>query len=163
MNCSALVPSRRVWRVFSCCGFWRLVLVGCLRCSKICLKTTLTFLTRDDWGVSWYILICFDSAQMDLQICDLEALVDDAENWLRQNNLVFYRLPDPTTSATFVRCEESTIPHCSGHLNLTLNLKETERAHRLGHHKATLRRSIIVKFTSTKTKEFILSSGYRFY
>lgn len=108
-------------------------------------------------------MICFDSAQVDLQICDLEALVDDAETWLRQNNLVFYRLPDLTTSATFVRCEKSTIPHCSGHLNLALDPKETERAPQHGHHKATLRRPIIVKFTLTKTKEFILSNGYRFY
>lgn len=48
---------------------------------------------------------------------------------------------------------------CSEHLNVKIDPKEVERAHRLGRYKPGQHRPVIVKFTSFKTKETILSNG----
>ncbi|XP_077528536.1 uncharacterized protein LOC144140913 [Haemaphysalis longicornis] len=89
----------------------------------------------------------------------LEARFDDAENRSRRNNLIFYGLPDTNHSETFSESEELIMSLCSEHLNVEIDPKELERAHRLGRHKPGQNRPVIVKFTSFKTKETILSNG----
>lgn len=100
-----------------------------------------------------------NNVEMARQICDMEARVDDAENRSRRNNLIFYGLPDPNPSEKFPDSEEIIINHCRDHLNLTLDPKLIERAHRLGRHRHDHQRPIIAKFTFFKTKEEILSNG----
>uniref|UniRef100_A0A6M2CRQ2 Putative endonuclease-reverse transcriptase n=1 Tax=Rhipicephalus microplus TaxID=6941 RepID=A0A6M2CRQ2_RHIMP len=89
----------------------------------------------------------------------LEARFDDAENRSQRNNLIFYGLPDTNHSETFSESEELIVSLCSKHLNIKIDTKEVERAHRLGRHKPGQHRPVIVKFTSFKTKETILSNG----
>ncbi|XP_077537499.1 uncharacterized protein LOC144149692 [Haemaphysalis longicornis] len=89
----------------------------------------------------------------------LEARFDDAENRWRRNNLIFYGLPDTNHSETFSESEELIKSLCSEHLNVEIDPKELERAHRLGRHKPGQNRPVIVKFTSFKTNETILSNG----
>ncbi|XP_049268747.1 uncharacterized protein LOC125757325 [Rhipicephalus sanguineus] len=89
----------------------------------------------------------------------LEARFEDAENRSRRNNLLFHGLPDTNHSETFSESEGLIMNLCSEHLNIKIDPKEIERAHRLGRYKAGLQRPIIVRFTSFKTKEVILSNG----
>ncbi|XP_077516762.1 uncharacterized protein LOC144127737 [Amblyomma americanum] len=90
---------------------------------------------------------------------DLEARFDDAENRSRRCNLIFYGLFDPTPSESFADSEEVIIRHCSDQLDLSLDSKDIERAHRLGRHNTERQRPIIIKFASFKTKQMILSNG----
>ncbi|XP_077504954.1 uncharacterized protein LOC144114839 [Amblyomma americanum] len=92
----------------------------------------------------------------------LEARLDDAENRSRRNNLLFYGLPDTNPTETYSLTEDLIIRHCSDHLDTQLSPNDIERAHRLGRHSKDRKRPIIVKFTSFKTKESILSKGSKF-
>ncbi|XP_077513342.1 uncharacterized protein LOC144124483 [Amblyomma americanum] len=89
----------------------------------------------------------------------LEARLDDAENRSRRNNLLFYGLPDTNPTETYSLTEDLIIRHCSDHLDTQLSPNNIERAHRLGRHSKDRKGPIIVKFTSFKTKESILSKG----
>ncbi|XP_077485847.1 uncharacterized protein LOC144096897 [Amblyomma americanum] len=93
------------------------------------------------------------------QVRDLEARFDDAENRSRRCNLIFYGLSDSTPSESFADSEEVIIRHCSDQLDVSLDSKDIERAHRLGCHNTERQRPIIVKFASFKTKQMILSNG----
>ena len=103
-----------------------------------------------------------DSERTAQLIHKLEARVDDAENRSRRNNLVFYGLPDPSASEPSSDSEKIILNHCSDYLNVRLEPKEIERAHRIGRHSCNRKRPIIVKFVSYKTKEAVLSKGRNF-
>ncbi|XP_037574056.2 uncharacterized protein LOC119456399 [Dermacentor silvarum] len=103
------------------------------------------------------------TAQVATVVHKLETRIDDAENQSRRNNLIFYGLPESTGSETFAQTEQRIIKHCQDHLNICIEPKEIERAHRLGHRTDTNRhRPIIAKFTFHKTKELVLSNGRKF-
>ncbi|XP_037570592.1 uncharacterized protein LOC119452704 [Dermacentor silvarum] len=103
--------------------------------------------------------ICANATQTAKDIREIEARLDDAENRSRRNNLIFYNIADNNKSETYAESEETVLRLCRDHLNITIDPKEIERAHRLGRHSAGRVRPIIVKFTFFKTKEFILSNG----
>ncbi|XP_075533967.1 uncharacterized protein LOC142567674 [Dermacentor variabilis] len=103
------------------------------------------------------------TAQVATVVHRLETRIDDAENQSRRNNLIFYGLPESTGSEAFAQTEQLMIKHCHDHLNISIELKEIERAHRLGHRTGSNRhRPVIAKFTFHKTKELILSNGRKF-
>ncbi|XP_075530989.1 uncharacterized protein LOC142564055 [Dermacentor variabilis] len=93
------------------------------------------------------------------RISELEARMDDAENRSRRNNLIFYGIPDPSSSETFAETEKLVANLCRDNLQLTLEPRDIERAHRLGRPSAGRCRPIIVKLASHKTKAAILSNG----
>nr|XP_050024897.1 uncharacterized protein LOC126519313 [Dermacentor andersoni] len=93
------------------------------------------------------------------RISELEARMDDAENRSRRNNLIFYGIPDPSSSETFAETEQLVANLCRDNLQVTLEPRDIERAHRLGRPSAGRCRPIIVKLASHKTKAAILSNG----
>lgn len=95
-------------------------------------------------------------------INQLELRLDDAENRSRRNNLIFYGLADPSAKETYAESEKLVIGHCRDNLEMAVDPKEIERAHRLGRHDPNRPRPIIVKFSSFKTKDAILSQGPKF-
>ncbi|XP_040356419.1 uncharacterized protein LOC121046346 [Ixodes scapularis] len=103
-----------------------------------------------------------ETAQTARLVCGLEARFDDAENHSRRNNLIFYGIPNATGPETFAQSEQLVIRHCRDHSNITIDPKEIERAHRLGHHTSDRPRPAIVKFTFYKTKYTILTNGRKF-
>ncbi|XP_077484391.1 uncharacterized protein LOC144094321 [Amblyomma americanum] len=100
-----------------------------------------------------------DAATSASQISNLESRVDDAENRSRSNNLLFYGLPDTSSKETSSESEELVTRLCSENLDITIDPKEIERAHRLGRHSSERCRPIIVKFTFHKTEESILKNA----
>ncbi|XP_077507280.1 uncharacterized protein LOC144116387 [Amblyomma americanum] len=100
-----------------------------------------------------------DTSNVARIIQELETRIEDAENRSRRNNLIFYGIPDTTDSETWAESEKLIIDVCRNNLQITVEPHEIERAHRLGRHSQDKNRPIIVKFTSSKTKESILSNG----
>lgn len=92
-------------------------------------------------------------------IANIEARIDDAENRARRNNLIFFSIPDPSAPESAAQAEERIIWLCAEQLNVTVNLEEIERAHRLGRHSNNRHHPIILKFALFKAKEKILSNG----
>lgn len=99
------------------------------------------------------------TGQVTHRMCDIEERLDDLENRSRRNNLIFYGLPDTNPKETYAQSEQIIINHCLKSFCLTVEPKEIERAHRLGRYTANRQRPIIVKLSSFKTKESILSNG----
>ncbi|XP_050033107.3 uncharacterized protein [Dermacentor andersoni] len=97
--------------------------------------------------------------QAIFRISELEARIDDAENRSRRDNLIFYGIPDPSSSETTADSERLIVELCRDRLQLTIDPKEIERAHRIGRHSPNHSRPLIAKFTFHKTKVNILSSG----
>ncbi|XP_077496486.1 uncharacterized protein LOC144107366 [Amblyomma americanum] len=100
-----------------------------------------------------------DTSNVARIIQELETRIEDAENRSRRNNLIFYGIPDTTDSETWAESEKLIIDVCRNNLQITVEPHEIERAHRLGRHSQDKNRPIIVKFTSSKTKESLLSNG----
>ncbi|XP_077528899.1 uncharacterized protein LOC144141207 [Haemaphysalis longicornis] len=92
-------------------------------------------------------------------VSELKAKLDDAETRSRRNNLIFYNLPDPNPAETNAESEGLIIRHCLEHLQVAIDPKEIDRAHRLGRHAANRHRPIIAKFTFHKTKETVLTNA----
>nr|XP_054917232.1 uncharacterized protein LOC126544205 [Dermacentor andersoni] len=86
----------------------------------------------------------------------LASRLDDLEDRSRRHNLLFFGIPDGV-SETWTQSEEHICELLSRHLNLRITDGTVERAHRLGAYVANKTRPIIVKFSSFKTKESILS------
>ncbi|XP_070384743.1 uncharacterized protein [Dermacentor albipictus] len=86
----------------------------------------------------------------------LASRLDDLEDRSRRHNLLFFGIPD-SVSETWTQSEEHICELLSRHLNLRITDGMVERAHRLGAYVANKTRPIIVKFSSFKTKESILS------
>uniref|UniRef100_L7LVD0 Putative tick transposon n=1 Tax=Rhipicephalus pulchellus TaxID=72859 RepID=L7LVD0_RHIPC len=99
-----------------------------------------------------------DNEKTLCRVSDLESRFDDAENRSRRNNLIFYGIPD-STSEPRAHPEETIIQLCSERLNISLDTKEIERAHRLGRYNTGRNRPIIVRFSAFKTKEAILTNA----
>ncbi|XP_037582579.1 uncharacterized protein LOC119466154 [Dermacentor silvarum] len=99
--------------------------------------------------------------QAIFRIYELEARIDDAENRSRRDNLIFYGIPEPSGSETTADCERLIVDLCRDKLQLMIDPKEIERAHRIGRHSPNHSRPVIAKFTFHKTKVNILSNGRR--
>ncbi|XP_037515775.1 uncharacterized protein LOC119392946 [Rhipicephalus sanguineus] len=97
--------------------------------------------------------------QTACRIAALEGRIDDAENRSRQNNLIFYGIPDPSASETFAESEHLVVNLCRDNLQVHLEPRDIERAHRLGRHSVGRCRPIIAKIALHKTKTAILSNG----
>lgn len=94
---------------------------------------------------------------MTRRIVELESRFDDAENRSRRDNLIFYGISDTSSTETFAESEQLVIELCRDKLQINVNTREIERAHRLGRFSQHGCRPIIVKFSSHKTKSMILS------
>ncbi|XP_077506914.1 uncharacterized protein LOC144116110 [Amblyomma americanum] len=99
------------------------------------------------------------TARTTHQLSEIDTRLDDLENRSRRNNLVFYGLPDPNEKESYDQSEKIIIQHCLDSLNLVIDPKDIERAHRLGRHSIDRHRPIIVKLSAFKTKGVILSNG----
>lgn len=71
------------------------------------------------------------STENTAQINALSARVNDAENRSRRNNLVFYSLEDKDKE-TWSDSENIIIAHINQYLDIQLEPRDIERAHRLG-------------------------------
>ncbi|KAH9378173.1 hypothetical protein HPB48_013281 [Haemaphysalis longicornis] len=100
-----------------------------------------------------------DTTETNGLVSEFEAKLDDAENRSRRNTLIFYNLPDPNPAETNAEAEGLIIRHCVEHLQVAIDPKEIDRAHRLGRHAANRPRPIIGKFTFHKTKETVLTNA----
>lgn len=98
------------------------------------------------------------TAQNSEQIAELACSIDDSNDRARRNNLIFYGHKD-SERETWARSEELIIDHCQATLNVTINPRDIERAHRLGTFQPSKDRPIIVKFTHFKDKDRILSNA----
>ncbi|XP_037528633.1 uncharacterized protein LOC119405878 [Rhipicephalus sanguineus] len=103
-----------------------------------------------------------DCTQTAGLVCNIEARLDEAENHSRRNNLIFYGVPETNTKESFAQSEQLIIDICRNNLDVNVDPKEIDRAHRLGKFSQNRRRPIIVKFTFHKTKSAILSCGRKF-
>ncbi|XP_050023709.2 uncharacterized protein [Dermacentor andersoni] len=99
------------------------------------------------------------TGQLTHRMCDIEERLDDLENRSRRNNLIFYGFPDTNPKETYVQSEQIIVSHCLERFGLIVEPKDIERAHRLGRYTTNRKRPIIVKLSSFKTKESILSNG----
>lgn len=97
---------------------------------------------------------------MTEQIHTLESRCEDAENRMRRSNLVFYGHADKQNE-TWAQSEKLVLDMCSRNLGLSLQSSFVERAHRLGRFNNNKTRPIIVKLSSTKHKDGILSACYK--
>lgn len=95
-----------------------------------------------------------NTTELTHRVYDIDGRLDVIENRSRSDNLIFYNLPDTNPKETYTQ-------HCLERLQLTIEPKDIERAHRLGRHTNNNKRPIIVKFSSFKTKESILSNGLK--
>lgn len=92
------------------------------------------------------------------EIAGLKASHDDTENRLRRNNLLFFGIGD-TSAESWNDSEEKIKAFCSSKLNVNIEPRSVERAHRLGRFATGKTRPIIVKLCNYKDKEKILASG----
>ncbi|XP_075550760.1 uncharacterized protein LOC142584539 [Dermacentor variabilis] len=92
-------------------------------------------------------------------VSSLESRIEDADNRSRRSNLILYGIPDPNPPETFAQSEKLFIDNIQKHMNISLDPKEIERAHRLGRYSPRRNRPIIAKLAFYKTKELVLSNG----
>ncbi|XP_065284655.2 uncharacterized protein [Dermacentor albipictus] len=92
-------------------------------------------------------------------VSSLESRIEDADNRSRRSNLILYGIPDPNPPETFAQSEKLFIDNIQEHMNISLDPKEIEGAHRLGRYSPGRNRPIIAKFAFYKTKELVLSNG----
>lgn len=93
---------------------------------------------------------------------NVQSRADDNENHSRRNNLIFYGIPDPNPKESFADSEATVIRCITDNLKLEIHPSQVERAHRLGRHSPDRVRPVIVKFSSFKLKQSILSEGKKF-
>lgn len=94
--------------------------------------------------------------QLSAQVCSLQTRVQDHDDRLRRNNLIFYGIPD--SEETWAMTEEKVISTLNCHLSSPLSSDAIERAHRLGTFSQGKCRPIIVKCLSYKTKDALLAT-----
>ncbi|KAH9359680.1 hypothetical protein HPB48_010829 [Haemaphysalis longicornis] len=83
-------------------------------------------------------------------------VVDDLDNRIRRNNLIFKGLPE-TSPETWAETEETITKFVSE--NLDIDVGEIERAHRIGEWKEGTVRPVVVKFLNFKDKHNILKNA----
>ncbi|XP_040075232.3 uncharacterized protein LOC120847503 [Ixodes scapularis] len=94
------------------------------------------------------------------ELSQLKTRCDDAEGRSRRNNLLFFDVTD-TDRETWAQSEGLVTGLCSSNLGVNIESSKIERAHRLGAFNPQKCRPIIVKFSSFKDKEGILSSAFK--
>lgn len=97
-----------------------------------------------------------NTSSLQIQSESLENVVNDLNNRLRRNNLIFKGLPE-SDNETWNQAE--TIIREFVTRNLGVNLGEVERAHRIGRKRDGFHRPIIVKLLNFKSKEEILRNA----
>ncbi|XP_040067473.3 uncharacterized protein LOC120840813 [Ixodes scapularis] len=94
------------------------------------------------------------------ELSQLKTRCDDAEGRSRRNNLLFFGVTD-TDRETWAQSEGLVTGLRSSNLGVNIESSKIERAHRLGAFNPQKCRPIIVKFSSFKDKEGILSSAFK--
>ncbi|XP_040078545.1 uncharacterized protein LOC120850181, partial [Ixodes scapularis] len=94
------------------------------------------------------------------ELSQLKTRCDDAEGRSRRNNLLFFGVTN-TDRETWAQSEGLVTGLCSRNLGVNIESSKIERAHRLGAFNPQKCRPIIVKFSSFKDKEGILSSAFK--
>ncbi|XP_042148675.1 uncharacterized protein LOC121837193 [Ixodes scapularis] len=94
------------------------------------------------------------------ELSQLKTRCDDAEGRSRRNNLLFFGVTD-TDRETWAQSEGLVTGLCSSNLGVNIESSKIERAHPLGAFNPQKCRPIIVKFSSFKDKEGILSSAFK--
>lgn len=87
---------------------------------------------------------------------ELRSRLDDLEDRSRRDNLLFYGVDD-NASETWAETENLVLDLIKNHLKLDISHEAIVRSHRLGSFVVGKIRPIIVKFSSFKTREKILS------
>lgn len=97
--------------------------------------------------------------QVQGDMLGLRARLDEAEDRSRRDNLVFFGIAD-NASETTQQTEETILSLFRQSLDLTLSGDNVARAHRIGRFSTNKVRPIIVKFSTYKTKEMVLSKRH---
>lgn len=92
------------------------------------------------------------------QVEALGDTIDDFENRMRRNNLIFKGLPE-AENETWDVTERIVTHFVKDHL--AIDLGTVERAHRLGRKRIGINRPIIVKFLSFKSKDEVLHNAFK--
>lgn len=74
--------------------------------------------------------------------------------------MLFFGLTD-TAGETWAQSEAKVISHCSAKLQINIEPRDIERAHRLGAFHPDKKRPVIVKFTHFKDKDRILGASWK--
>ncbi|KAH9381777.1 hypothetical protein HPB48_009815 [Haemaphysalis longicornis] len=96
-----------------------------------------------------------------IENAEINCRLNDLEDRSRRDNLLFYGVQD-RPSETWAESEAHIRNLVSEHLNTALTDDAIARAHRLGAYVPNQTRPIIVKFSSLKSKESILSQKSKF-
>ncbi|XP_029830951.3 uncharacterized protein LOC115315791 [Ixodes scapularis] len=94
------------------------------------------------------------------ELSQLKTRCDDAEGRSRRCNLLFFGITD-ADKETWAQSECLVTSLCSEKLNVQVESSRIERAHRLGAFDPQKCRPIIVKFSSFKDKDSVLSSAHK--
>ncbi|XP_042148309.1 uncharacterized protein LOC121837048 [Ixodes scapularis] len=94
------------------------------------------------------------------ELSQLKTRCDDAEGRSRRCNLLFFGITD-ADKKTWAQSECLVTSLCSEKLNVQVESSRIERAHRLGAFDPQKCRPIIVKFSSFKDKDSVLSSVHK--
>lgn len=91
-------------------------------------------------------------------ITSLVVRMDGSEDRQRRSNLVFYGFQD-ASDETWAQSEKRVIDLCLSNLEVPLQSRDIERAHRIGRFQPSKNRPIIVRFCHYKDRELILSNA----
>lgn len=94
------------------------------------------------------------------KLSSMEGRLNDAEDRSRRCNLLFYGVTEKSDE-TWADSEKLVTDICKNHINIDLGPRDIERAHRIGKIQPGKHRPIIVNFAQFKTKESILSNGFK--
>lgn len=99
-----------------------------------------------------------DSVSFRDHLSGISSVVDDMENRMRRNNLIFKGLPEIENESWN---DAKTIVTGFAREILGIEMGEIERAHRLGRKRPGSSRPIIVKFLRYQSKEEVLKNGFK--
>lgn len=84
--------------------------------------------------------------------------MDDSEDRQRRCNLVFYGFED-ASDETWAQSEKRFMDLCLANLEVSVQPRDIERAHRIGRFQPSKNRPIIVRFCHFKDRELVLSNA----
>lgn len=99
-----------------------------------------------------------DSISFRDHLTEMNTVVDDLENRMRRNNLIFKGLPELENETWN---DAKVIITGFAQEMLGISLGEIERAHRLGQKRSGTKRPIIVKFLSFRDREEVLRNAFK--
>lgn len=99
-----------------------------------------------------------DSISFRDHLTEMNTVVDDLENRMRRNNLIFKGLPELENETWN---DAKVIITGFAQEMLGIRLGEIERAHRLGQKRSGTNRPIIVKFLSFRDREEVLRNAFK--